>query len=117
MPHSWSMPLALDRNINGVNVMAFSHTTQRSSPRSFIVCPISLTFETGTAHGILRDISQNGMFFYSNFRPSLQSMISFSVKLGEKNISGSGEVIRVEQSSPGAAIGVAVRISSYQDSD
>ena len=109
--------MALDRNINGVNVMAFSHTTQRSSPRSFIVCPISLRFEAGTAHGILRDISENGMFFYSNFRPPLQSNINFSLKLGEKVLSGSGEVIRVEQHSPGAAIGVAVRILSYQDSD
>src|SRR5215470_4253560 len=100
------MPLALDRKINGVNVMTFSHTTQRSSPRSFIVCPISLTFETGSAHGILRDISQDGIFFYSNFRPSLESTINFSLTLGEKNISGSGEVVRVEQNTPGAAIGV-----------
>src|SRR5215472_954193 len=109
------MPLSLDRNINGVNVMAFSHSTQRSSPRSFIVCPISLTFEAGTAHGILRDISENGMFVYSNYRPQLESTINFSLRLGEKHITGSGDVIRVEQSSPGAAIGIAVRFSSYQD--
>src|SRR5215469_813490 len=111
MPHYQSMPLALDRYINGVNVMAFSHTTQRSSKRSFIVCPISLSFESGAAHGILRDISQNGMFFYSNFKPPLQSSINFSLRLGKKHINGSGEVVRVEQSTPGAAIGVAVRIS------
>ena len=95
--------------------MAFGHVTERSSVRSFMVCPISLTFESGTAHGILRDISQNGMFFYSNFRPSLESTINFSLRLGEKTISGSGEVVRVEQSAPGAAIGVAVRVSNYQD--
>ena len=96
--------------------MAFRHTMERSSRRSFIVCPISLAFEAGTAHGILRDISENGMFFYSNFKPPLQSSINFSLRLGKKHISGSGEVIRVEQSAPGAAIGVAVRISSHKDS-
>ena len=96
--------------------MAFSHSTRRSSPRAFIVCPIALTCEAGTAHGILRDISENGMFVYSNFRPQLESTTNFSLRLGEKEIRGSGEVIRVEQRSPGAAVGIAVRISSYQDS-
>lgn len=93
--------------------MAIPYTTQRSSPRSFIVCPISLTFESGTTHGIVRDISEDGIFFYSNFKPPLQANIHFSLRLKGKNITGSGEVVRVEQNAPGAAIGIAVKISGY----
>ena len=97
--------------------MALSDTTQRSSQRSFIVCPISLTFESGTAHGILRDISETGIFFYSNFKPPLQANISFSLRLKDRTITGSGEVVRVEQNAPGAAIGIAVKISTCRNSD
>lgn len=82
---------------------------QRSSPRRLIVCPISISSDSGTAHGILRDISEGGIFFYSSFRPSLGMNIQFSLQLKDKHINGRGEVVRVEQSAPGAAIGIAIK--------
>lgn len=38
--------------------------------------------------------------------------IQFNLQLKDKNITGKGEVVRVEQSAPGAAIGIAVRFSN-----
>jgi PilZ domain len=88
------------------------YTNQRSSPRSFVVCPISIAAPAGTTHGIVRDISTGGIFFYSNFKPSLKMNIDFTLIFNDKRISGSGEVIRVEQGLPGAAIGVALKIAN-----
>jgi len=94
--------------------MVHRHANQRSSPRSFIVCPISVTFESQVVHGIVRDISAGGIFLYLNSSPPLHSEIDFSLKLGNENVTGSGQVVRIEEAAPGAAIGVAVRISSYE---
>ena len=93
------------------------HPNRRSSKRSSIVCPISLTFQSGTAYGVLRDISAGGIFFYSNFRPPLEMNINFSLQLKNKQITGTGEVVRVEESVPGAAIGVAVKILDRHESE
>lgn len=101
---------------NRANATVLPYANRRSTPRSFVVCPISLSFHSGTAHGILRDISAGGIFFYSDFTPPLQMSITFSLRLKDKQITGVGEVVRVEQSTPGAAIGVAVKISSYDES-
>jgi PilZ domain len=92
--------------------MTLLNTNQRSSPRTLVVCPISISFQSGTAHGILRDVSTGGIFFYSNFRPSLGMNIDFSFHLKDQRITGRGEVVRVEQNAPGAAIGIAVKISN-----
>ncbi|HKE31852.1 MAG TPA: PilZ domain-containing protein [Candidatus Angelobacter sp.] len=95
--------------------MVHSYKTQRSSPRALAVCPISVTFESCEAHGIVRDISEGGIFFYSSSKPPLHASINFSLRLKDKNISGTGEVVRVEQPAPGSAIGVAIKISSYNE--
>ena len=42
--------------------------------------------------------------------------ISFSVRLKDKQITGTGEVVRVEEGAPGAAIGVAVKILNSDES-
>jgi hypothetical protein len=96
--------------------MASKPSNERSSPRSLLFCPISVTFPEGEAHGILRDISSGGIFFYSSLKPALQTSINFVLHLKDKKLRGKGEVVRVEQSVPGAAIGVAVKISGYDES-
>lgn len=92
--------------------MTLRYTNQRSSPRSLAVCPIHISTPSGTAHGIVRDISASGIFFFSNFRPSLQMTINFSLQLKDSTMSGRGHVVRVEQSAPGAAFGIALKICS-----
>jgi hypothetical protein len=76
-----------------------------------MVCPISISTPSGTAHGIVRDISAGGIFFYSNFKPPLQMQINFSLQIKDRKISGHGQVVRVEQHAPGAAFGIALKIS------
>lgn len=88
-------------------------TKQRSSPRSLVLCPISISFQDGTAHGILRDIGAGGIFFYSNFHPPLHASIDFVVQFSDKKITGTGKVVRVEQNAPGAAIGIALQFSMH----
>jgi len=87
-------------------------TNQRASARSFVVCPISVSFESSVHHGIVRDISANGIFFYVNSKLPLYTNIDFTVQLKDKNITGSGQVVRLEEGVPGAAIGVALKIST-----
>src|SRR5215471_18489115 len=93
-------------------VMTTAYTHRRSSPRALVLCPIAVTFQSSTIHGIVRDISEQGIFFYLNSKPALNSSISFTLRMPNKSITGTGEVIRVEQAAPGAAVGVAIRISA-----
>jgi hypothetical protein len=95
--------------------MANRYPIQRSSPRAFILCPISVSFQSCEAHGIVRDISDGGIFLYLNSKPPLSSEITFSLRLKGEDISGTGEVVRIEEPAPGAAIGVAIKISSYNN--
>jgi len=92
--------------------MTTAYTHRRSSPRALVLCPIAVTFRSSTIHGIVRDISEQGIFFYLNSRPELNSNISFTVRMPNKHVTGTGEVIRLEQAAPGAAVGVAIRISA-----
>lgn len=77
-----------------------------------MVCPISISTASGTVHGIVRDISTGGIFFYANFKPVMRARLDFSLQLKGKKISGQGEVIRIEHSAPGAAFGIALKLSS-----
>jgi len=95
--------------------MVPQYANQRSEPRSLVVCPISVSFESRVIHGIVRDISAGGIFLYLNSTLPLHSMVRFRLRLKDENLSGAGEVIRIEERVPGAAIGVAIRISSYDD--
>ena len=76
------------------------------------MCPISVSFESSVHHGIVRDISATGIFFYVNSKLPLHTNIDFTVQLKDKNITGSGQVVRLEEGVPGAAIGVALKIST-----
>ena len=93
--------------------MVLRYVTPRYTPRTPMVCPISVSFQSCTIHGIVRDISAGGVFVYLNCRPPLHTEVDFSLRLDDGNVTGSGEVIRIEESRPGAAIGVVIKISRY----
>lgn len=95
--------------------MASRHTNQRSSPRAFVLCPISIELESGSAHGIVRDISADGIFFYSNFKPTLNMHVHFVLRVKGKNIRGRGKIVRIQQGTPGSATGIAVKLSDWDD--
>ena len=93
--------------------MALQYVTPRLTPRTFMVCAISVSFQSCTVHGIVRDISAGGVFVYLYSRPPLHTEVDFSLRLQDENVTCSGKVIRIEESTPGAAIGVAIRINRF----
>lgn len=62
---------------------------------------------------LVRDISFHGVFFYSNFKPGVDSdlQLALSIPMAGKtvNILCHGKVVRVEESGP-SAYGVAVKL-------
>lgn len=111
------MFLQLETLENRTIVMVPPNINQRSSPRKLMVCPISINSPSGIAHGILRDVSVGGIFFYSKFRPSLGMTLQFSFRVNDRNVTGTGEVLRIEENAPGAAIGVAMKITSREEAE
>jgi len=85
----------------------------RSSPRAFVILPATISFGSDGEHhaGLIRDISQGGIFFYCDVKPELQSEVNIVVHIGEAAaIAYKGKVVRVEEPSAGAAVGVAVQL-------
>jgi hypothetical protein len=66
---------------------------------------------------MVRDMTRQGIFFYSDVRPQLGEEIAFVMKFPKwtrsSPIACKGKVVRVEQAVPGAAIGVALRLSRF----
>ncbi|HEV3036415.1 MAG TPA: PilZ domain-containing protein [Candidatus Angelobacter sp.] len=98
-------------------IMLASQLNKRCNPRSMVIFPISITGEDGTEKhsGIVRDISKDGLFFYSNFKPQLQEIITFVLHMSNNKVACTGEVVRIEEKAPGAAVGVAVKIHSSSE--
>ena len=95
-------------------IMLATQVNKRCNPRSLVIFPISITGADGreTHSGIVRDISKEGIFFYSNYKPQLQEIITFVLHMSDNKIYCTGQVLRVEQKAPGAAVGVAAKIQS-----
>ena len=85
----------------------------RSSPRAFVILPATISFGSDGEHhaGLIRDISQTGIFFYCDVKPELETEVNVVVRVGEAAaIAYKGVVVRVEEPSAGAAVGVAIQI-------
>ena len=77
------------------------YTQTRSSPRAFVILPATISFGNDGQHhaGLIRDISQSGIFFYCEVKPELQSEVNVVVRVGEAAaIAYKGRVVRVERS-------------------
>lgn len=98
--------------VPGREMASFKNWGQRTTPRIFAMLPIFISAHSGAdpRPGITRDLSKNGIFFYSNVTPNLHSNISLVLQVNGARISCSGEVVRVQDTVPGAAVGVAVMI-------
>ena len=89
------------------------YTRTRSSPRAFVILPATISFGSDGEHhaGLIRDISQTGIFFYCDVKPELETEVNVVVRVGEAAaIAYKGVVVRVEEPSAGAAVGVAIQI-------
>jgi len=81
------------------------------------VLPVVVRAEEQENVGLLRDISQTGMFFYCSLSPSVGSQVEVVIRpsLADPSVAVRCRcrVVRVEPSLPGAATGVAVAIQEY----
>jgi PilZ domain len=103
----------MSQTIQAEALPAPQYTQTRSSPRAFVILPATISFGSDGEHypGLIRDISQTGIFFYCDVKPELQSEVNVVVRVGEAAaIAYKGRVVRVEEPSAGAAVGVAIQI-------
>jgi hypothetical protein len=71
--------------------------------------------------GLIRDLSGNGLFLYSDFKPACGSTLQLTLNLREEAANESyacrGKVVRVVAATSGAAIGIAVELEEYESED
>jgi hypothetical protein len=98
--------------------MQKSFKVPRASQRIFVHAgaEVRSVSVAGVHAGVLRDISEDGMFLYSDFKPTLGTPLRITLRSGFGDRYGSslyceGIVVRVEQVRPGAAPGIAVRLT------
>lgn len=90
---------------------------RRLEPRG--ICVLSLKVQTAEHEsvGLLRDISQTGMFFYCKLSPAVGSEIEVTIRPSVVDskmvVRCRCRVVRIEASVPGAATGVGVAIQEY----
>src|SRR5437660_3040052 len=87
---------------------------KRSSPRTFMHAPVEVKCSAiaGIHLGMMRDLSRDGIFFYSDFKPPVGSRLTVYVVLSEprRKLTCRATVMRVEQIARGAAPGIAARL-------
>ncbi len=91
---------------------------ERDTSRSFLGAGMVLMLKDGDPRphaGLMRDVSDTGMFFYSDISPACGSELHFEFKLSQGGtdsvwLACQGRVVRVEQPTPGAAVGVAISV-------
>jgi hypothetical protein len=81
----------------------------------YLSARIQVESESSRWHAaFVKDVSPEGMFFYSDFRPSsgdpIRFQLQFTDRMNRMHIRYKGTVVRVEEAQAGAAIGVAVRL-------
>lgn len=94
-----------------------SYKVPRSSQRTFMhaAAEVRCAAVPGVHAGVLRDISEDGVFFYSDFKPPLGTevrIIFIPAGFGRPRIYCEGRVVRVEQVRTGAAPGIAVHLTN-----
>ena len=94
----------------------------RTSRRSFVRMPatITATVNDNQVHtAFIRDISNYGMFFYSNLRLEEGNRVNFVLEYSNRGsvtrLQLSGVVMRIEEDKPGAAIGIAIKFDDRHD--
>ena len=94
---------------------------QRRSTRVHIPVRAMVNFpESGleSQNCLLRDMNMLGAFFFCKQRPNIGHAVKLEVALPEEGdqmkVICEGRVVRVEEFTPGAAIGVAVEFSRYE---
>jgi len=111
---------AESRNSMAHAVMLGECPYSRAVERKFVRLPAWVIFyRRGRKKHVamVRDMSRQGIFFYSDYRPSEGEEIEFVMKFPKWTntapIACKGIVVRVESPAPGAAIGIAASLSRF----
>lgn len=103
------------------NLMTGTQQNRRKTSRELVYLSASIRLgseSSGWHPAFVKDLSSEGMFFYSDFRPSSGDPIKFKLKFTDAMtgmpIWYKGTVVRVEEAQAGAAIGVAVKLEGYE---
>jgi hypothetical protein len=115
-------PSTIPPTLPGEAVMLGALSKKRSTARVQTRRTAWLTFKSSREHehvALVRDISVQGVFFYSDFLPTLGDQLDFVVEYlngsSRVRLHLKGTVVRVEQAAPGSAAGVAVSFQSQRD--
>jgi PilZ domain len=105
-------------------IMQNLHHEQRGTQRKSVCLSARVTCAEPQHEdkiGLIRDVSDSGIFFYANFMPEVGAEItlSFSIPPSDENspeeaatgeVTCRGRVVRLVKFSPGAATGIALRL-------
>jgi hypothetical protein len=110
-------PVADSTVVRRNGVLYGNYPNERLEPRGLVVLPVVVRAEAEECVGLLRDISQTGMFFYCSLSPAVGSDIEVLIRPSVADPSVAVrcrcKVVRVETNLPGAATGVGVAIGEY----
>ena len=92
----------------------------RSSRRQMVHSAAQITvLGDGEHNGIVRDLSSEGIFLYSNFKPQIGAdiAVTFTTRVGKEmvKIFTHAKVVRVQQVVSGAAPGIAAKFTKRID--
>lgn len=101
-------------------IMLGDFPNRRATTRRFVRLPAWLIFYRTSQQkhvAMVRDISRQGIFFYSDLAATVGEEIEFVMQFpkwtNSPAIACKGRVVRVEQAAPGAKIGVAASLNQF----
>lgn len=101
----------------GLNLMRGTVPEQRASARSLfhLSGSMQVAHDPKASHvAFTRDLSTSGVFFYSDFEPPMSEDISLTLVTPYGGcLLLQGRVVRVEKHKPGAAVGIALALTSH----
>ncbi|HEX6905699.1 MAG TPA: PilZ domain-containing protein, partial [Terriglobales bacterium] len=100
-------PVADETEARRNGVLHDSYPNQRLEPRGLAVLPVVVRAGSQESVGLLRDISQTGMFFYCSLIPAVGSQVEVVIRpsVADANVAVRCRcrVVRIESKLPGAA--------------
>jgi len=112
---------AVNRSERRGALMVGAQPDQRNASRFFVTAATKIrTGDDCEEHvGLVRDLSGNGIFVYSDFTPECGSRLEVILRTSKMrprhvSIACRGKVVRVEPSASGAAVGIALAVDEYE---
>ena len=112
---------AVNRSERRGALMVGAQPDQRNASRFFVTAATKIrTGNDCEEHvGLVRDLSGNGIFVYSDFTPECGSRLEVILRTSKMrprhvSIACRGKVVRVEPNASGAAVGIALAVDEYE---